>query len=64
MTFLGYFIGHIPFVAHIVREYIDIILLAAVLVTVVPMALTYIRNARKAKKREHQAESTAVDPQL
>ena len=26
----GYFIGHIPFVAHIVRSYIDVILLAAV----------------------------------
>ena len=54
VTFLGYFIGHIPFVAHIVREYIDIILLAAVVVTVVPMGITYLRNARKAKHDEQE----------
>ncbi len=58
VTFLGYFIGHIPFVAHIVRSYIDVILLAAVVVTVVPMALTYFRNARKAK---HAAEAGEAD---
>ena len=64
VTFLGYFIGHIPFVAHIVREYIDIILLAAVVVTVVPMALTYLRNARKAKHTNEAEATTAptVDP--
>jgi membrane-associated protein len=54
VTFLGYFIGHIPFVAHIVREYIDVILLLAVVVTVVPMVLTYLRGARKAKKHEQE----------
>ena len=66
VTFLGYFIGHIPFVAHIVREYIDIILLAAVVVTVVPMALTYLRNARKAKHTNEAEATTAptVDPTL
>ncbi|MEN0102013.1 MAG: DedA family protein [Curtobacterium sp.] len=54
VTFLGYFLGYIPFVADLVRNYIDLILIAAVLVTVVPMALTYIRNARKAKKAEQE----------
>lgn len=54
VTFLGYFLGYIPFVADLVRNYIDLILIAAVLVTVVPMALTYFRNARKAKKAEQE----------
>lgn len=54
VTFLGYVLGYIPFVADFVREYIDVILLAAVVVTVVPMALTYFRNARKAKKHEQE----------
>ncbi|MFZ6991012.1 DedA family protein [Curtobacterium sp. RRHDQ66] len=54
VTFLGYFLGYIPFVADLVRNYIDLILIAAVLVTVVPMALTYFRNARKAKKEEQE----------
>lgn len=52
VTFLGYVLGYIPFVAHFVRSYIDVILLAAVVVTVVPMALTYLRNVRRAKKHE------------
>ena len=56
VTFLGYFLGYIPFVADFVREYIDVILLAAVVVTVVPMALTYIRNARRAKKHEQEEQ--------
>ncbi|MCA5922257.1 DedA family protein [Curtobacterium oceanosedimentum] len=65
VTFLGYFLGYIPFVAHIVREYIDIILLAAVVVTVVPMALTYLRNARKAKHAgDAEATTAPTEPTL
>ncbi|QQD76997.1 VTT domain-containing protein [Curtobacterium sp. YC1] len=65
VTFLGYFLGYIPFVAHIVREYIDIILLAAVVVTVVPMALTYLRNARKAKHAgDTEATTAPTEPTL
>jgi len=49
VTYLGYVLGYIPPVAHFVRSYIDFILVAAVVVSVVPAALTYLRNARKAK---------------
>ncbi|PZE25306.1 MULTISPECIES: DedA family protein [unclassified Curtobacterium] len=63
VTFLGYVLGYIPPVAHFVRNYIDVILLAAVVVTVVPAALTYVRNARKAKRESDEhgtaGESTA-----
>jgi membrane-associated protein len=50
VTFLGYVLGYIPPVAHLVRNYIDVILVLAVVVTVVPAVLTYLRNARKAKR--------------
>ncbi|WP_144764404.1 DedA family protein [Curtobacterium sp. 9128] len=58
VTFLGFFLGYIPFVADLVRNYIDVILLLAVLVTVIPMVLTYLRNARKAKKQEQEHPAT------
>lgn len=56
VTFLGYFLGYIPAVAYIVRNYIDVILLAAVVVTVVPAVITYFRNSRKAKQTEQQQQ--------
>uniref|UniRef100_A0A942Y8R8 VTT domain-containing protein n=1 Tax=Neobacillus citreus TaxID=2833578 RepID=A0A942Y8R8_9BACI len=54
VTFLGYFLGYIPPVADLVRNYIDVILILAVVVTVVPAGLHYWRTARKAK---HAAEA-------
>ncbi|WP_066515276.1 DedA family protein [Curtobacterium ammoniigenes] len=50
MTLLGFLLGYIPPIAALVRNYIDLILVLAVVVTVVPAALTYWRNARKARK--------------
>jgi membrane-associated protein len=55
VTYLGYVLGYIPPVANFVREYIDVILVAAVIVTVVPAVITYLRNARKAKRDEEKA---------
>jgi membrane-associated protein len=52
VTFLGFVLGFIPPVANLVRNYIDVILLLAVVVTVVPAILTYVRNARKAKREQ------------
>jgi membrane-associated protein len=52
VTFLGFVLGFIPPVADLVRNYIDVILLLAVVVTVVPAILTYLRNARKAKREQ------------
>ncbi len=54
VTFLGYFLGYIPPIAYVVRNYIDVILILAVVVTVVPAGLHYWRTARKAK---HAAEA-------
>jgi membrane-associated protein len=50
ITVGGYLLGYIPPVAHFVTKYIDIILIAAVLVAVVPTAYHYIQSARRARK--------------
>ncbi|MFZ7088265.1 DedA family protein [Curtobacterium sp. RRHDQ10] len=55
VTFIGFVLGFIPPVAEFVRNYIDVILVAAVVVTVIPAVITYVRNARKAKRDEEQA---------
>ncbi|THG28792.1 DedA family protein [Naasia lichenicola] len=50
VTLLGFFIGYIPPVRDFVVEYIDLILLAAVVVTIVPTVFHYIQSSRKAKR--------------
>ncbi|MCI4657125.1 MULTISPECIES: DedA family protein [Cryobacterium] len=50
LTFAGYFLGYIPPVADFVTHYIDLILIAAVLGTLIPTAFHYVQSSRKAKK--------------
>jgi len=70
LTFGGYLLGYIPPVADFVTHYIDVILLGAVAVTVIPTAFHYIQTSRKAKKaRLDEAQTTdtgslVVDPSL
>lgn len=54
LTLFGYFLGYIPPVADFVKQYIDLILLAAVVLTVIPTAYHYIQSSRRAKKRASQ----------
>jgi membrane-associated protein len=54
VTLLGFFISYIPPVKEFVVDYIDLILLAAVFVTVVPTAFHYIQSSRKAKKARRE----------
>ncbi|WP_082763649.1 DedA family protein [Frondihabitans sp. PAMC 28766] len=49
ITMLGFGFGHIPPVAHFVEKYIDFVLLAAVVVSIVPIGLSVWRTSRKAK---------------
>lgn len=49
ITMLGYGFGHIPPVAAFVEKYIDLVLLAAVIVSVVPIGLQVWRASRRAK---------------
>lgn len=50
ITALGYALGHIPPVARFVSSYIDLILLAAVVVTLGPILIHVWMNSRKAKR--------------
>ena len=60
LTFAGYLLGYIPPVADFVTHYIDIILLAAVCVSVIPTAFHYFQSVRKARRnREAQANASA-----
>ncbi|CAN5269843.1 hypothetical protein BH11ACT2_BH11ACT2_09630 [soil metagenome] len=66
VTLAGYLLGHIPPVARFVINYIDLILLAAVLVAVVPAAFHFVRGALKARKlnAEEAAGASTADPSL
>ena len=70
LTFVGWLLGLIPPVAAFVESYIDLILLAAVVLTVIPTVWHYIQSSRKAKKARlagdaevdaQEAESLALD---
>lgn len=61
LTYVGYLLGYIPPVADFVRAYIDLILIGAVLLAVLPTAWHYIQGARKAKQRERAGEDVVTD---
>ncbi|MBW4041896.1 MAG: DedA family protein [Acidobacteria bacterium] len=58
VTFLGYLIGFIPPVAAFVQHNIELILLIAVLVTLVPTLFHVWRNRRAAKRADEQSVPT------
>ena len=59
VTLAGYFLGYIPPVAAFVREYIDLILLGAVSVTVLPIVFHYFQSLYRARKAGPEAEIPA-----
>lgn len=50
VTLAGYLLGQIPVVREFAEQYIDLVLLAAVAITVIPTAIHYWQSTRKAKK--------------
>lgn len=50
MTFVGYFLGGIPFVAN----NIDVIAIIIIVISVMPMVIAYLNKRRKAAKEEAQ----------
>ncbi|MGN6742686.1 MAG: DedA family protein [Amnibacterium sp.] len=60
ITFLGFLLGGIPPVRYFVVHYIDVILLAAVVLSLGPTALHLLSNRRKAK-RAAAAEEAATE---
>ncbi|GAA1676515.1 VTT domain-containing protein [Microbacterium lacus] len=61
LTMVGYLIGFIPWVADIVTEYIDIILLVAVGGTAIVTLWHYLSERRKAKKAAAAGEDVVTD---
>jgi membrane-associated protein len=59
LTFGGYLLGYIPWLADFVTHYIDVILLAAVVVTLVPTIFHYVQSTMKARKA--RAAQTTTD---
>ena len=62
LTFFGYLIGYIPPVARFVSNYIDIILIGAVVITLIPTLFHYVQSVRKAKKKRIADEAAGTRP--
>ncbi len=50
LTFAGFLLGLIPPVARFVTEYIDLILITAVVLTLIPTIYHYVQSSREAKR--------------
>lgn len=59
VTFLGYLIGFIPPVADFVQHNIELILLGAVLITLIPTVYHVLSNHRKAKRAQASSKAAA-----
>lgn len=55
LTLLGYWVGHIPVVAHFVQEYIDIVLLGVVVIVLIPSIYHYLQALSKSRKAKKEA---------
>lgn len=70
LTYFGFLLGYIPPIADFVRSYIDVILLGAVTITLLPTLYHYWQSSRKAKKARLAGvqplapEEIALDPAL
>jgi len=54
LTVGGYLLGYIPPVADFVSNYIDIILLGAVVITLIPTIYHYVQSTRKARRANRE----------
>ncbi len=63
LTMVGYVIAYIPWVSDFVTKYIDVILLAVVLGTVVVVLVHYLRERAKAKKEKQLAAASGETPE-
>ncbi|GAA1512047.1 DedA family protein [Agromyces terreus] len=61
LTYFGFLLGYIPPVADFVKEYIDLILLAAVGGTALITLWHYLRERSKARKAESAGEDVITD---
>lgn len=64
LTYAGYLVSYIPPVAAFVREYIDVALLAAVVLTILPALYHYVQTAREAKKAQREGVAPLTDDEV
>lgn len=68
LTFAGYLLNLIPPVADFVKSYIDVILLGAVVITLVPTVYHYVQSTIKAKRSARNAQvepdKLVLDPEV
>lgn len=60
LTYAGYLLGYIPPVKDFVVKYIDLMLLAAVLITLLPTIYHYIQSTVRARRRKSEALDDAA----
>jgi membrane-associated protein len=61
LTYAGFLLGYIPPLRDFIVDYIDIILLAAVTISVLPTAYHYFRSSYKAKKARDAGRAAALN---
>jgi membrane-associated protein len=61
LTFGGFLLGYIPPLADFVTHYIDVILLGAVLIAVVPTVFHYIQSSMKARRKRAAGVPTEAE---
>jgi membrane-associated protein len=61
LTFAGFLLGYIPVVADFVTEYIDLILLGAISIAVIPTVYHYVKAALHARKTRGQTLPTSEE---
>lgn len=61
LTFAGYLVGFIPPVADFVRNYIDVILIGAVILTIFPTLYHYLRSTMKARRAQREGVEPLTD---
>ena len=64
LTFAGFLLGYIPPLQEFVVEYIDVILLFAILTAVIPTAYHYIRSVLKARKARKLGVKPLTDEEI
>ncbi|MCU1526142.1 MAG: Membrane protein [Microbacteriaceae bacterium] len=64
LTVGGHLLGYIPPVANFVSSYIDVILLAAVVLTLIPTIYHYVRSTLKARRANREGAVVASDEQV
>ena len=65
LTYAGFLAGHIPGVAAFVEKYIDVVLLAVVLIVLVPTVFHYVQSVVRARRdRARHADAPLTDAEV